>query len=384
MSQTITLPKYIRPLLNKVTKRPGKLYLSASGCHIDGELSLVLDQAQANASAEHWALNAQDAAGLAEWDMGSGQVTCCNSKGAVKTIEGQQANPNNLPYVAEEVEGPGLWTLAAEDLPPTLVKFLAAATEKHDPESMLSCVRWVADKKHRNKIRLLASDRYRIHEVVVPARWADDLVEGVGWLAPAVVMALGRKELVWVKALAGQKAAARLKRAGQQVTLVACSDVFVPSYTPSLEDLMGYVAPDAGIGGEVNELVATLAELKAPLKGVARKRAQAWIQTKGLERPQMGLGESNQGLELIQTAGSIRLPLFTVAFLEDALSAFAGARFFLGQESKSLKKPVMITVPGEPVRVLLAPCRFAGDDSEKYGLGDDPVVLDPAGFGPRF
>lgn len=380
------LPRYIRPLFNKLTRGSlWPLFLDASGPHLPGVSLLTSTPTSAVEAGPTWELNGAEGYQLDSWNPQTGEAYSSNSSGEIKALKPRSAHTPIIGqgYVMGLPAGAWLWKLEATDVADSLRTFLLAAAKKYSAGDLLAGIRWVADPAHRGKIRLLSSDQYRVHEVVLAAVWADGFEGGSGWLHPAMTLAFARKELVSIAVHPENVAVAALspKPARHLEYLVADnSELLSSTLLPLVENVLPDTA-DAGIGGEVNEVLSVLGELLPRLSGYAAKQGLVWFEKTSKVGLALGLGKTNEHLPLMQASGNLRLQAFNGDFLKKALAPFAGARFYLGQGQDS-NRPAILTIQGLPVRACIMPIRLGSDQPSKLGPGD--AVFDPHGYAPRY
>lgn len=376
------LPRYIRPLFNKLTTHKAPLRLNADGAHLPG-VSLITGSITTPAEGKAWQIEASAAYQLDSWDAQSGEAYSSTGAGKIKALSLTEATGSSEGYYQGVPAAGWMWQLHKNDIPDAVRTFMLGAVKKYNPTDLLAGIRWVARPAHRNKIRLLVSDQYRVHEVVLPAVWADGFEGGSGWLHPAMTLAFARKELVDIVVHPENVAVAALspKPSRSLEYLVADnSELLSSTVLPLVENVLPDTA-DAGIGGEVNEVLSVLDELLPRLSGYAAKQALVWFEKTSKAGLALGLGETSEHLPLMQVSGNLRLQAFNGTYLRKALAPFAGARFYLGQ-GKNPNRPAVVTVQGLPVRACIMPIRLGSDQPSKLGPGD--AVFDPQGYEPRY
>ena len=376
------LPRYIRPLFNKLTTHKAPLRLNAAGAHLPG-VSLITSSPTAPAEGKAWQIEASAAYQLDSWDAQTGEAYSSTGAGEIKALHLTEATGGDEGYYKGAPSCGWMWQLHKNDIPDAVRSFMLGAVKKYNPTDLLAGIRWIARPAHRDKIRLLVSDQYRVHEVVLPAAWADGFEGGSGWLHPAMTLAFARKELVSITVHSENVAVAALspKPAHHLEYLVADnSELLSSTVLPLVENVLPDTAA-AGIGGEVNEVLSVLDELLPRLGRKVTRQELVWFEKTSKAGLALGLGETNEHLPLMQVSGNLRLQTFNSAYLRKALAPFAGARFYLGQGRDS-NRPVILTIQGLPVRACIMPIRLGSDQPSKLGPGD--AVFDPHGYAPRY
>ncbi len=376
------LPRYIRPLFNKLTTHKAPLRLNADGAHLPG-VSLITGSLTTAAKGKAWQIEASAAYQLDSWDVESGEAYSSTGAGEIKALHLTETTNEGEGYYKGAPAAGWLWTLHKNDIPDAVRSFMLGAVKKYNPTDLLAGIRWVANPTHRGKICLLVSDQYRVHEVVMPTVWADGFEGGSGWLHPAMTLAFARKELACIRVHPENVAVATFtaKPSRSLEYLVADnSELLSSTLLPLVENVLPDTA-DAGIGGEVNEVLSVLSELLPRLSGYAAKQGLVWFEKTSKAGLALGLGETNEHLPLMQVSGNLRLQAFNGAYLKKALAPFAGARFYLGQGRNS-NRPAILTIQGLPVRACIMPIRLSSNQPSKLGPGD--AVFDPHGYAPRY
>lgn len=376
------LPRYIRPLFNKLTTHKVPLRLNADGAHLPG-VSLITGSLTAPTEGKAWQIEASAAYQLDSWDAQSGEAYSSTGAGEIKALALTEATGSSEGYYQAAPTAGWMWQLHKNDIPNAVRSFMLSAVKKYNPTELLAGIRWVAEPAHRGKIRLFTSDQYRVHEAVLPAVWADGFEGGSGWLHPAMTLAFARKELVDIVVHPENVAVAALspQPARHLEYLVADnSELMSSSLMPLVENVLPGTA-DAGIGGEVNEVLSVLDELLSRLDRKSAKQSLVWIEKSPEAGLVLGLGETNEHLPLMQVSGNLSLQAFNGTYLRKALAPFAGARFYLGQGRDS-NRPVLLTVQGLPVRACIMPIRLPDGRTGERVPG--AVVFDPRGYHPRY
>ena len=379
---TNELPKYIRPLFNKLTTHKAPLHLNAAGAHLPG-VSLITSSLTVPAEGKAWQIEASAAYQLDSWDVESGEAYSSTGAGEIKALTLTEATGEDEGYYKGAPAAGWLWQLHKNDIPDAVRAFMLGAVKKYNPTDLLAGIRWIARPAHRDKIRLLVSDQYRVHEVVLPAVWADGFEGGSGWLHPAMTLAFARKELVNIVVHPENVAVATFtaKPSRSLEYLVADnSELLSSTVLPLVENVLPDTAA-AGIGGEVNEVLSVLGELLPRLGRKTARQELVWFEKTSKAGLVLGAGETNERLPLMQVSGNLRLQAFNGAYLRKALAPFAGARFYLGQGWDSNRAAVM-TIQGLPVRACIMPIRLGSDRPSELGPGD--AVFDPHGYAPRY
>lgn len=374
------LPSYIRPLFNQLISQQTSLLLDNNGAHLPG-ISLLIGGYGSEAG-QAWEADALATYQLDSWDTSTGEAYTSSGSGEITGLNCLYASSNPAPYGQEMPTTSWLWQVHMNEVSESLRTFLLAAPKKYTPKSRLAGIRWIADPNHRNKIRLLASDQHRVHEVVLPARWQDDFSGGAGWLHPAMSLALARKELVNLQVHPENVAVASFApKSGQAPVHLVTSHSAKVSAKANPEDFMTPLLT-AGIGGEGNEVVAALDELTSRVRGKVATQGLVWVAHHPLDGLSMGVTGTGEHLPLVQVSGNSRFQVFNIDYLRGALAPFAGAKFYLAQGEAS-SSAALLTVQGAPVRALLLPVQPA-QSLEELELGAGEPVFDPAGHGPRF